>query len=98
MKKTIIAILFAFSQSFVLAAEAPAKVAQCNACHGADGASPIQPAYPKLNGQNKEYLISALKDYKNGKRTGALSVIMNGQAAMLTDVEIDALATFYSSK
>ena len=55
-------------------------------------------SYPKLNGQNKGYLVAALKDYRAGKRTGALSAVMTGQATSLTDAEIEALAAFYSSQ
>ena len=34
----------------------------CVACHGAGGAAPIAPTYPKLAGQNKAYLINQIKD------------------------------------
>jgi len=96
--KRIIVLSFCLLTSVSMASEKPAKVAQCDACHGANGAAPIMDAYPKLNGQNKGYLISALKDYRSGKRTGALSAVMAGQSASLTDEEIEALAAYYSSQ
>ena len=79
-------------------AEAPAVEATCRACHGVNGAAPIMGAYPKLNGQNKEYLVSALKAYKTGQRTGGFAAVMNAQSANLSEADIEALAEFYSSK
>lgn len=76
----------------------PAKAAQCEACHGAGGAAPIMPVYPKINGQNKEYLIAALKDYRDGKRMGPLSAVMNSQATSLTDAEIEELSEYYANQ
>ena len=79
-------------------AEAPAKEATCRACHGENGAKPIAPNYPKLNGQNKEYLVSALKAYRAGQRKGGLAAVMIAQASQMTDEEINSLAAFYSQK
>lgn len=97
--KFIIACSLALLTSVSFASEtAPPKAATCAACHGANGDAPIMDVYPKINGQNKGYLISALKDYKAGNRNGALSAVMSSQAKMLTDEEIEALAAFYSAK
>lgn len=79
-------------------AEAPPKAALCAACHGADGGAPISPTYPKIKGQNKEYLISAIKAYRAGERKNASAAIMTGQAVALTDAEIEALAGYFSAK
>lgn len=78
--------------------KAPAKEAMCQTCHGKYGAKPILPTYPKLNGQNKAYLIESLKAYKNGKRTGGLTAVMTAQAAMLTDAEMTELAEYYANQ
>ena len=80
------------------AGEAPKSEARCQACHGKGGAKPINDTYPKLAGQNKGYLIESLKAYKGDKRTGGLSGVMAVQAKMLSDAEIEALATYYSSQ
>jgi cytochrome c len=79
-------------------ADAPAKEAACRACHGAKGAAPIVPSYPKLNGQNKEYLISALKAYKAGDRKGGLAAAMAAQTMSLSDDDIKALAEYYAAQ
>ncbi len=84
--------------SDLIAQDAPAKEAGCRACHGKDGAAPILPQYPKLNGQNKEYLISALKAYKADQRKGGLAAVMSGQAKLLSDKDMEEIAAFYASK
>lgn len=68
----------------------------CAACHGADGRAVI-PGYPNLHGQNEQYLVSALKAYKNKERTGGLAVVMQAQAAMLSDEDIANLAAYFAS-
>ncbi len=98
MNLIIVALTLSLFSSVSMASEKPAKTAQCAACHGAKGAAPIMDAYPKLNGQNKAYLISALKDYREGKRNGLLSAVMTAQSASLSDEEVEALATYYSSQ
>ena len=76
----------------------PANEALCRACHGAKGGAPIAPNYPKLNGQNRAYLISALKAYKTGKRQGGLATLMSAQAKALNDGDMETLAAYYASQ
>ncbi|EMQ2876794.1 cytochrome c [Vibrio navarrensis] len=73
-----------------------AKSAICAACHGADGMAVI-PGYPHLKGQNEQYLVSSIKAYKNKERTGGLAVVMQAQAAMLSDADIANVAAYYAS-
>jgi len=73
-----------------------AKAAVCAACHGQNGIA-IAPMYPNLAGQNEPYLIGALKDYRDGKRTGGMSATMIPMAKPLTDADIDNLAAYFSS-
>jgi cytochrome c553 len=65
----------------------------CVACHGANGESPASAEYPKLAGQNADYLVKALSDYKTGKRKNP---IMAGMGAGLTMQEIENLAAWFS--
>ena len=74
MKKLIIA-LFCASASFaataggnINAGKALAEKYSCAACHGKDYNSPIDPSYPKLAGQHKDYLQHALTAYKRGAK------------------------------
>ena len=69
-------------------------VAPCKSCHGETGKSPT-PMYPHLAGQYKDYMVQALKGYRSGDRTNS---IMNGQAAALSDAQIEALAAYYTDK
>jgi cytochrome c553 len=78
------------------AAAGKAKAGVCSACHGAAGKAAV-PNYPNLAGQNKAYLVSALKAYKNKDRNGGMAAIMQGQAAALSDQDIENLAEYYST-
>lgn len=69
----------------------------CAACHGANGKAPI-PMYPNLAGQNEAYLVSSLKAYKNKERNGGQAVVMQGQAAALSDEDIANVSAYYASQ
>ncbi len=73
-----------------------AKAGVCAACHGADGIALI-PGYPNLKGQSEQYMISAIKAYKNGQRTGGTAPVMQAQASMLSDDDINNLAAYFAS-
>jgi cytochrome c553 len=98
MKKTMF-ILAAVALGFTLPVHAEgnyeagkAKSATCAACHGADGNSTV-PSFPRLAGQNEDYLYHSLKAYKSGKRKNP---IMDGQVQALTDADMQDLATYFS--
>lgn len=66
----------------------------CVACHGEQGAGVI-PQPPTLAGQQEDYLRHALKEYRDGSRTGS---VMTAFAQALSDDDIDALARFYAEQ
>ena len=66
----------------------------CAACHGADGNSP-SPDFPKLAGQQYDYLVKAMNDYKAGKRKNP---IMGPQAAPLSQRDMEDLAAYFSQQ
>ncbi len=68
----------------------------CAGCHGADAKTPIMPAYPKIAGQNKEYIEQQLKDIKSGDRNNGQTAAMKGIMASVADDEIPALAEYLS--
>lgn len=76
------------------AAKGKEKSAVCGACHGADGNSPTD-AFPRLGGQQEDYLYHSLMAYKSGKRKNA---IMGPQAANLTKEDMADLAAYFSSQ
>ena len=71
-----------------------AKSVTCQACHGADGAAKIDPQYPRLAGQYRDYLARALHEYKSGSRDNP---IMAGFVATLSDEDIADLAAYFAS-
>ncbi|CAM4009873.1 c-type cytochrome [Vibrio neonatus] len=73
-----------------------AKAQICAACHGADGKAVID-GYPNLNGQNAKYIVSSLKAYKAKERTGGLAVVMQAQASLLNDQDMENLAAYYAA-
>jgi len=97
--KKIMFILAAVALGFSLPVHAKgnyeagkAKSTTCAACHGADGVSTI-PSFPKLAGQQRDYLYHALKDYKSGKRNNPL---MAEQVKNLSDADMLDLAMYFS--
>lgn len=66
----------------------------CAACHGKDGNTPIDPTYPKLAGQYRDYLEHSLLDYKHGRRNNP---VMGAMAKPLTREEIRNVAAYYAS-
>ena len=74
-------------------AKGRAKAVQCQACHGMDGIAKI-PEAPNLAGQNEDYLIKALKDFKSGARQNEMMSLV---AKPLSDGDIADLAAFYHS-
>ena len=74
------------------------KVAMCQGCHGIPGwrtAVPEVYRVPKLSGQNPQYIVAALKQYKSGDR-GHPS--MKAIAASLTDDDMANLAAYYAQE
>lgn len=67
--------------------------ATCAACHGADGIGTL-PIYPVIAGQYEDYLVHALKAYRDGARK---NIVMGGMAAALSDEDIENLAAYYAS-
>ena len=69
----------------------------CLGCHGIDGYRNAYPDYsvPKLEGQNSEYLASALHDYRKGDRS---HITMHSQASELSDQDIADIAVFFAGK
>jgi cytochrome c553 len=69
------------------------KSTPCQACHGPDGVSP-SPEFPTLAGQYADYVETALRHYKTGKRKNP---IMAEQVKNLTDRDMMDLAAYYAS-
>ena len=66
--------------------------AACGACHGANGGGGVEKT--KLKGQTAEYIVGRLNQYRNGEKVGSQSNMMWGQAAGLSDTDINDLAEY----
>jgi cytochrome c553 len=73
--------------------------AACVSCHGANFAKPIDPTYPKIAGQNADYLFVALKAYKtsNNPNVGRSNPIMGAMAKQFSNDELKTLANYVGS-
>ena len=104
MKKLMIALvcsvvsLSASASGNIDAGKALTEKYSCFACHGKDFNAPIDPSYPKLAGQHKDYIVHALTAYKRGDgANGRNNAIMTGQVKPLSDQDIQDLAAYLSS-
>ncbi|BED90438.1 cytochrome c biogenesis protein CcsB [Pseudoalteromonas sp. MM1] len=101
MKALIVGAGISLAASFsfnAAAADGEALYTQkmCQTCHGAEGKAPIMGAYPKINGQNKDYLVAQMKDIKSGARSNGMTAAMKAMIATVTDEEFEAIADYLS--
>lgn len=65
----------------------------CQTCHGMDGRG-ISTMVANIGGQQKQYLVKQLEDYRAGRRQNQqMSIIVQ----MLSDEDIDNVTAWYSS-
>ena len=72
------------------------KVFQCQGCHGiVDWKTAFPEVYrvPKLGGQKPNYLIAAMRAYKNGERDFPT---MRAMVADLSDADMADIAAYYA--
>ena len=80
----------------------PASVAGtehvCSSCHGMGGKS-FNSTFPRLAGQQREYLVTQLKAFRDHSRADPHAhTYMWGMAAHLTDETIEGLAAYYAAQ
>lgn len=68
----------------------------CTGCHGIADYKNAYPSYrvPKIGGQNEQYLIAALTEYRKGERNHPT---MQAQAQSFSDEDIANIAAYLSS-
>ena len=85
------------------AADLPDLLYYCSSCHGPGGHSP-SPMFPHLAGQQKDYIIKQLQDFRNDTRTAPHAqtyldyLVMWGLVTQLDPPTTDAIAAFYASQ
>lgn len=67
---------------------------KCNRCHAGDIDNPAL-AIPLINAQDKNYLILALRAYRDGKRGSSL---MHNMSVPYGDSIIESIASYYATK
>lgn len=69
----------------------------CTGCHGIVGQRNVYPHYhvPKIAGQNHEYLVIALKAYRDDTRSHPT---MRAQGESLSDEDIENIAAFLAGE
>ena len=75
-------------------AVARSLAATCANCHGTDGRSATREV-PALAGQPKEFLVSQMKAFQEGKRP---TTVMQQIAKGYSDAQIDLLAGYLSAQ
>ncbi len=78
------------------AARGQVKAYTCTGCHGIPGYNNAYPTYhvPKIGGQNYQYLVSALKAYRDEQRSHPT---MLAQAGSMSDADINDIASYFVS-
>ena len=73
-----------------------ALVYTCGGCHGVPGYKNAYPNYhvPRIVGQNYDYLVAALTEYKKGERAHPT---MRAQGESMSDEDIRNIAAYLSS-
>ncbi len=99
MKVASLALLASLVAMPAAAADGAAlyKEKTCNACHGPQGKTPLMPDYPKIAGQNADYLERQMLDIKSGARNNANTAAMKGVMHLVSEEEIKALAEYIAT-
>lgn len=73
---------------------APRSVGMCASCHGPTGRSPLK-GTPHIGGQDEEYLVVSMIQYREGLRPHAA---MRAVMGSLSEEEIRELARWYAAQ
>ncbi len=87
-------IATACQTAFAGVEEGRVKAQTCVACHGPGGNSVI-PSIPSLTGQPKQFLVSALFQFREGKRVNPL---MSPLTEKLSNTDLNDLAAYFASQ
>jgi cytochrome c553 len=66
----------------------------CMNCHGVDGKGDFAAGFPRLAGQSRDYLLSALQQYASGMRDNQ---IMSPLASSLSEEQMRDVTAYYAS-
>lgn len=78
--------------------EVPVAYAKCKGCHGVDGKTKALGKSAVIAGQDKAAIIASMNEYKAGtKNVVGMGTLMKGQAASMSDAEIEAVADYLTA-
>jgi cytochrome c553 len=69
-------------------------IAKCDRCHAA-GVENSSMAVPKISGQDKDYLVMALRAYRDDRRESSM---MHNMSLPYSDAVIESVSAFYSAQ
>jgi len=69
----------------------------CVACHGKDAKTPIMAAYPKLAGQNADYVFNQMRDIKSGARSNGMAAAMKGVMPLVSEEDMRSIANWLAT-
>jgi cytochrome c553 len=70
------------------------NLAACASCHGPNGRGILGAGWPSIQGQHALYVSNQLRAYRSGTRASDPNQMMRNVAALLSDEEIDAVASY----
>ena len=72
------------------------NAAACSACHSPTGQGNDLAGFPSLSGQHAQYTAAQLQAFRNDTRSNDAERIMRDNAELLSDAEIEAVASYIS--
>ena len=69
-------------------------IAACISCHGPRGNGTSLSGFPKISGQNAQYIQLQLQAFRSSARNNDLNAMMRSAAVKLNDNEIEALSAY----
>lgn len=84
----------ALGQSIYRGGNLNSGVPACMACHGPTGAGNYLANFPRIGGQNSDYVVAELKKFRDQQRSNDVNSIMRDIAGKMTDKEIEAVASY----
>ncbi len=72
------------------------NAAACGACHSPTGQGNALAGFPSLSGQHAEYTAAQLQAFRSGTRNNDAERVMRDNAELLSDAEIEAVASYIS--
>ncbi|MDA0150066.1 c-type cytochrome [Vibrio sp. LaRot3] len=76
------------------AGDAERGLTACIACHGPRGNGTELSGFPKISGQQADYVKSQLMKFRDGNRGNDMNAMMRDIAKKLTDEDIDTLSKY----